>query len=79
MPAQDDMTIQVGGLTVRLAPEHLAVMRLVALGMTYREIGRELGLSRNTVCNRVCDVKNRLGTQSRTVAVLALRDAGSLE
>ena len=72
------MTIQVGGLTVRLTPEHLRVMGLVARGKTYAQIGQELGLCTSTVKNRVLDVKNRMGMHTRIEVVLALRDVGML-
>ena len=73
-----DVVIQFGDITARLTHEQVRVMCLVAKGLTYQEIGAELGMSRRTVQARVCDVQNRLGMESRVEALLAMRDAGVL-
>jgi DNA-binding NarL/FixJ family response regulator len=75
----DDIVIDVCGIHARLSAEHIQVVRLIARGYTYAQIGHELAVCRNTVCDRVRDVKNRLGMDSRIQVVLALRDAGLLD
>lgn len=72
------MTIQYGDIRAYLSFEQVRVMQLVAKGLTQREIAGELGYSVRTIAARVCDVKNRLGTDSRSVALLVMRDAGIL-
>lgn len=64
----------VRGICVRLSQEHLDVMRRVAAGATYREIGQSLGYATNTIRNRVLDVRNALGVDSRIEAVSLLHD-----
>ena len=72
------MSIIIRDIHVSMSREHVAVMSLVARGLNYREIGRELGLSRWTVYNRVLDVRNALGAQSRTEALCLLLSSGVL-
>lgn len=53
-----------------LGPQDLEVLRLVAEGLTNREIGRTLFLSENTVKVRVMDIARRLGAKNRIEAVM---------
>ncbi len=58
----------------RLSGRELDVLRLVALGMTNRQIGNELHLSSGTVKNHVSNILRELGLADRTqAAVLATR------
>ena len=74
----DEVVIQVGDITARLTADQVKLVCLIARGYTYRQIGLELGWSCGTIQNRVCDIKNRLGMNSRIEVVLALRDADLL-
>ncbi len=56
---------QVEALTGR----ELDVLRLVAKGMTNREVGRELEISHRTVQGHLANVYGKLGVSSRTEAV----------
>ena len=57
----------------RLSPRQLEVARLVARGLTDRQIARQLGISHRTVDSHLRQVSAKLGCSSRTaVAVWAL-------
>lgn len=70
------MEFVVRDIRVKLSREHLRVMELMARGWTYCEIGAELGMSRDTVYNRVLDVRNALGVDSRMEALKLLLGCG---
>ncbi|MFK5635853.1 LuxR C-terminal-related transcriptional regulator [Ornithinimicrobium sp. LYQ103] len=50
------------------------ILHLVAAGMSNRQVGRQLGLSENTVRKHLENVYARIDVQSRTEAVAWLRD-----
>jgi DNA-binding NarL/FixJ family response regulator len=52
-----------------LTPREIDVLRLVAKGMTNREVGRELGISHRTVQGHLASTYGKLGAGSRTEAV----------
>jgi non-specific serine/threonine protein kinase len=54
----------VGGLTIR----EMDVIRLVATGMSNREIARELSIGETTVISHVRSILSKLGLSSRTAA-----------
>jgi non-specific serine/threonine protein kinase len=63
----------------RLSPRQLEVARLVADGLTDREIALRLGISHRTVDSHLRQVSAKLGYSSRTaIAVWALRQETSL-
>jgi NarL family two-component system response regulator LiaR len=53
-----------------LTERETGVLRLVALGLANKEIGRELGIGEGTVKTHVSSVLAKLGVQSRTQAAL---------
>ncbi|MGC5583612.1 helix-turn-helix transcriptional regulator [Ornithinimicrobium sp. W1665] len=59
---------------VPLTARQREIMHLVAAGMSNRQVGRQLGLSENTVRKHLENAYVRLGAQSRTEAVAWLRD-----
>jgi len=59
-----------------LSEREVQVLRLVAAGLTNREIGQRLYLSEGTVKNHVSKVLERLGLRDRTQAALYARDHG---
>jgi DNA-binding NarL/FixJ family response regulator len=52
-----------------LTPREIDVLRLVAQGMTNREVGQELGISHRTVQGHLASVYDKLQVNSRTEAV----------
>ncbi|MGD2178512.1 MAG: response regulator transcription factor [Anaerolineae bacterium] len=52
-----------------LTPREIDVLRLVARGMTNREVGRQLGISHRTVQGHLASVYGKLAVSSRTEAV----------
>jgi DNA-binding NarL/FixJ family response regulator len=52
-----------------LTPREIDVLRLVARGMTNREVGQELGISHRTVQGHLASVYDKLQVNSRTEAV----------
>jgi DNA-binding CsgD family transcriptional regulator/tetratricopeptide (TPR) repeat protein len=61
-----------GGLTTR----QIEVLRLVAAGMTNREVARELGLSEKTVARHVHNSLTRIGVPSRAAATAYVYEHG---
>lgn len=65
----------VGGA---LSAREIEVLGLVAAGKSNRDIGRELFLSEATVKSHLVHIFTKLGVSSRTKAVAAARDAGTI-
>ncbi|MFC7760280.1 response regulator transcription factor [Catellatospora bangladeshensis] len=61
---------------VPLSARETDILRLVAQGMTNREIGRRLHLSEGTVKNHLSRLLERLGLRDRTQAAVYARDHG---
>lgn len=53
-----------------LTPRELEVLRLIASGMSNKEIARELGLNERTVKGHVSNILSKLGLADRTQAAL---------
>ena len=52
----------------QLSPREREVLRLIARGYTYKEVGRDLGISAKTVDHHVSAVLAKLGVPSRGAA-----------
>ncbi|MGY0231689.1 response regulator [Longispora urticae] len=63
---------------VALTAREVEVLRLVARGLTNREIARQLHLSEGTVKNYLSRVLERLGVRDRTQAAVYAREHGLL-
>jgi len=61
-----------------LTPREIDVLRLVASGLSNKEIARALGMSDGTTRNHVSSVLSKLGVRDRTRAVLRAVDLGFL-
>ena len=63
---------------IDLTEREQAVLRLIAVGATNREIAARLHLSEGTVKNHVSRILERLGLRDRTQAAIYARDRGLL-
>jgi two-component system response regulator DevR len=61
-----------------LSPQQLVILRLVAQGLSSREIATQLYLSENTVKGYVQEILHRLGVKNRTEAVMVAVKQGWL-
>jgi DNA-binding NarL/FixJ family response regulator len=76
LTSQEGAELVARDIRVRLSGEQVAVMQAIARGLTYVEIGAELGMSCGTVYNRVLAVRNALGARNRTEALCLLLHCG---
>ncbi len=74
-PSDPDAAMTAVALTAR----ELEVLRLAARGLTNRQIGTHLGLSRETIKTHVVKIFRRLGVADRTEAVALAIRSGLLE
>ncbi len=65
--------------TDRLTPRELEVLRLLAKGLTNRQIASELGVSMETIKTHVERICHRVGASDRTGAVAIALRAGVIE
>lgn len=63
----------------RLAPRERQIAALVAQGLRNRDIASQLGLSSNSVRNRLAQIFDKLGASSRTELAVWLEGAGVVE
>lgn len=66
----------IRGIRVRLLPEQVQVMSLMARGWSYREIGASLGFSRRSVRRRVLSACEAIGAENRMEALSLLLQEG---
>jgi two-component system NarL family response regulator len=55
--------------TAELTPRQTEVLRLVASGLTYKEVGQELALSERTVRYHMAEIMNRLHLEHRSQVI----------
>lgn len=67
------------GLDEPLSEREQAILRMMATGMTNREIASRLNLAHGTVKNYVTTILQKLGARDRTQAALRARELGLLE
>lgn len=59
-----------------LSGREVQVLRLIAQGLTNREIGRQLSLSEHTIKGHVKEILAKLGVRNRVAAVLRAKERG---
>jgi DNA-binding NarL/FixJ family response regulator len=62
-----------------LTPAEVGVLRLLARGLSNREIARELGVSVRTVSSHIRNILDKLGVPNRLQAALFAREHGLVE
>lgn len=65
--------------SVNLTPQQRAILRLVAEGLTNREIDDRLCISENTIGAHLKEIHQRLGVHKRSAAVQRAREHGLLD
>ncbi len=73
--AQPDKAARAAGLS----PRQLSILRLVAQGLTYKEVGAEFHLSESTVRYHVGQIREQLGVSSRAEMVTYAVGIGLVE
>jgi len=61
-----------------LTPREIEILRLIAAGMSNREIADTLGVAEGTVKNQTSSILSKLGVRDRTRAVLKALERGDL-
>ena len=69
-PSDDPRVINIDDLT----PREAEILRLVAMGLKNKEIGRRLGISELTVKTYLRSVFSKLGVNNRTQAAILVYD-----
>ena len=64
--------------TLRLTARETDVLRLIAVGCTYAETGRRLGVSAHTIASHIKKAYRKLDVHSATAAVDRARQLGIL-
>jgi DNA-binding NarL/FixJ family response regulator len=64
------------GLAEPLSEREVEVLRLLASGLTNRQIGERLSISEGTVKNYVTNILGKLGARDRTQAAIRARELG---
>ena len=63
----------------KLANREIAVLRLVATGLSNKAIANQLGITQKTVRNHMSAVFFKLGVSNRTAAALYMLSAGDVQ
>ena len=63
-----------GDINYNLTPTEIAVLKLLAKGLTYTEVGRHLGNTGYTVRNHMVSVRLKLGALNSIHAVVIAKD-----
>ncbi|HYB00568.1 MAG TPA: response regulator transcription factor [Ktedonobacteraceae bacterium] len=61
---------EISGTSEQLSPQQIVILRMVAQGLSSREIATQLYLSENTVKGYVQEILHRLNVKNRTEAVM---------
>ncbi|HXZ05128.1 MAG TPA: response regulator transcription factor [Ktedonobacteraceae bacterium] len=61
---------EIAGTSEQLSPQQIVILRMVAQGLSSREIATQLYLSENTVKGYVQEILHRLNVKNRTEAVM---------
>jgi two-component system, NarL family, response regulator DevR len=70
--------VEQEGASIQLSPQQIVLLRMVAQGLSSREIATQLYLSENTVKGYVQEILHRLSVKNRTEAVMVAVKQGWL-
>ena len=70
--------VEQDGPSIQLSPQQIVILRMVAQGLSSREIATQLYLSENTVKGYVQEILHRLSVKNRTEAVMVAVKQGWL-
>ena len=70
--------VEQEGASIQLSPQQIVLLRMVAQGLSSRDIATQLYLSENTVKGYVKEILNRLSVKNRTEAVMVAVKQGWL-
>jgi DNA-binding NarL/FixJ family response regulator len=65
----DDAPLSMPHIPIGLTPREVEILRLVARGMSNKEIGNALGTAEGTVKNQISSAKQKLDAENRTDCV----------
>lgn len=68
-PRPEEAITWLADLVETLTPREIEMLRLIAGGVTYKEIGRELSISPNTIKSHGTRLVNKLGFHSMDAAI----------
>jgi DNA-binding NarL/FixJ family response regulator len=74
----NDLEFDAAVLPDPLTPREIEILRLIAAGMSNREIADTLGVAEGTVKNHTSSILSKLGVRDRTRAVLKALERGDL-
>ncbi len=70
--------VEQEGASIQLSPQQIVILRMIAHGLSSREIATQLYLSENTVKGYVQEILHRLSVKNRTEAVMVAVKQGWL-
>lgn len=65
--------------TTSINPADLTAMRLIADGLTVRQVARRLGVSQSAICMRLFRMRDLIGAKTNAHAVAILTRSGQLD
>ena len=75
-----EVAMRVGErMLVQLSPREVDVLRLVAKGMSNKEIGAKLGVVEGTVKIHVANIFSKMGVSDRTEAIVLASQRGIID
>jgi DNA-binding NarL/FixJ family response regulator len=75
-----EVAMRVGErMLMQLSPREISVLRLVAKGMSNKEIGAELGVVEGTVKIHVANIFSKMGVSDRTQAIVLASQRGIID
>src|SRR5262249_35869826 len=74
----EETPLSVPHIPISLTPREVEILRLIARGMSNKEIAKALGTAEGTVKNQTSNILQKLGAANRTEAVVKSSQLGIL-